>query len=86
MGRDLRGEGQWLRVSPVPPVVLARDIYFGDRTVHGTSGCFLHLAYSAETSQNSWVYPSPGARPAAVSCESIWGWPCLPFLLGESVN
>lgn len=87
MGRDLRGgEGQWLWVSTVPPVVLAGDICFGGRPVCGPAGCFLHLAYSAEMSRDSWVCPSPGARPAAVSREGTWGWHCLPFLLGESIN
>lgn len=44
VGRDLSGgEGQWLRVSTVPPAVLPRDIYFGEQT------CAWHF----------WLLPSP---------------------------
>lgn len=63
-----------------------RGYLFWGQTCVWPSGCFLRLAYSAEMSRDSWVCPSPGARPAAVSREGTWGWHCLPFLLGESIN
>ena len=52
--------------------------------MHGTSGCYFYLTYSAQMSQNSGL-PGLDTCPASVYCEVIRVG-CLPFLLGESID